>query len=206
MDVINTDRNMPEMSGFDFMRSMPDIKDTPVLVVTTNTAKDDIVEDIRTRPSLSPVGQVFFVDPPHLYTKSMHLRSARLCLDCDEVHDAQRCPHCASETFAFITRWVPVPDRPDRPQPDRPDRKDRPDRAETRDRSPEPSSPETLGAYREMLRPDQQGGGGKWKTIRRGAVGLALFGIAGWLWRHNNRPTDEADQTSGNDASKQQPT
>jgi hypothetical protein len=128
----------------------------------------------------------------------MQLRSARLCLDCDEVHDAQRCPHCASETFAFITRWVPVPDRPERP--------DRTDRAQAGAQSPEPSSPETLGAYREMLRPDQQQAGGKWKTIRRGAVGLALFGIAGWLWRHNNRLADEPDRTSGDEASKQQRT
>ena len=140
----------------------------------------------------------------------MQLRSARLCLDCDEVHDAQRCPHCASETFAFITRWVPVPDRPDRPdrgdRPERPDRAGRPDRADrsqTRARTPETSSPETLGAYREMLQPDQ--GGGKWKTIRRGAVGLALFGIAGWLWRQN-RSGDEPDQTTGDDTSTQQRT
>lgn len=38
---------MPEMSGIDFIRtvrSMPDIKNTPVLMVTTNAAKGDIVE------------------------------------------------------------------------------------------------------------------------------------------------------------------
>jgi hypothetical protein len=58
-----------------------------------------------------------------------------------------------------------------------------------------------------MLQPGEQPSGGKWKTIRRGAVGLALFGIAGWLWRHNNnRPTDEPDQTTGDEASKQQQT
>jgi hypothetical protein len=38
----------------------------------------------------------------------MQLRDARVCLDCEEVHDAQQCPVCASETFAFLTRWVPV--------------------------------------------------------------------------------------------------
>jgi hypothetical protein len=41
----------------------------------------------------------------------MQLRVARLCLDCEEIHDDQRCPVCASETFAFISRWVPVPER-----------------------------------------------------------------------------------------------
>ena len=37
----------------------------------------------------------------------MQLTTARLCLNCEEVHAAQACPLCASETFAFLTRWVP---------------------------------------------------------------------------------------------------
>jgi RNA polymerase subunit RPABC4/transcription elongation factor Spt4 len=37
----------------------------------------------------------------------VHLTTARLCLNCEEVHDAQGCPLCASETFAYLTRWVP---------------------------------------------------------------------------------------------------
>ena len=41
----------------------------------------------------------------------MQLRRARLCLDCDEIHDAPQCPTCASETFAYISRWVPAPAR-----------------------------------------------------------------------------------------------
>jgi hypothetical protein len=110
----------------------------------------------------------------------MQLRSARLCLDCDEVHDAQQCPQCASETFAFITRWVPVPDRPDRPV--------------KRSRAQEVTSPDALGAYREMLLP-QEPPSGKWRTVRRGAMGLALFGIAGWLWRHNRKLSGEAEGT-----------
>ena len=117
----------------------------------------------------------------------MQLRSARLCLDCDEVHDAQQCPQCASESFAFITRWVPVPDRPDRPQ--------------TRAGATEPSSPEALGAYREMLEPEPQGG--KWRTIRRGAMGLALFGIAGWIWRQNNRSSAGDAQTTDDETTNQ---
>jgi hypothetical protein len=128
----------------------------------------------------------------------MQLRSARLCLDCDEVHDAQQCPQCASETFAFITRWVPVPDRPQQSG----------ERlvgqvSKKRTRTPEASSPEALGAYREMLNPGENRGG-KWKTIRRGAVGLALFGIAGWMWRNNNRPEGPADQTSDDETTDQQ--
>ena len=47
----------------------------------------------------------------------MQLSVARVCLDCEEVHDAQACPVCASETFAYLTRWVPVQDRRTRPRP-----------------------------------------------------------------------------------------
>ena len=36
----------------------------------------------------------------------MRLMNARLCLDCEEVHDEQHCPICSSESFAFLTRWV----------------------------------------------------------------------------------------------------
>jgi hypothetical protein len=37
----------------------------------------------------------------------VQLPSARLCLNCEEVHDAQTCPMCASETLVYLTRWVP---------------------------------------------------------------------------------------------------
>src|SRR5688572_29177353 len=38
----------------------------------------------------------------------MQLRNARVCLDCEELHEQQVCPVCASEAFAFVTRWVPL--------------------------------------------------------------------------------------------------
>jgi hypothetical protein len=38
----------------------------------------------------------------------VHLTSARLCLNCEEIHDAQACPACASENYAYLTRWVPA--------------------------------------------------------------------------------------------------
>jgi hypothetical protein len=47
----------------------------------------------------------------------MQLRRARLCLDCEEIHEEQRCPTCASETFAFLTRWIPSPERRSQPRP-----------------------------------------------------------------------------------------
>jgi response regulator RpfG family c-di-GMP phosphodiesterase len=49
-DMVITDWNMPEMSGIDFIRAIranPATKDLPVLMVTTNAAKDDIVEALK---------------------------------------------------------------------------------------------------------------------------------------------------------------
>lgn len=50
VDMIITDWNMPEMNGIDFIKAVrvsPSSKDVPVLMVTTNAAKDDIVEALR---------------------------------------------------------------------------------------------------------------------------------------------------------------
>jgi len=41
----------------------------------------------------------------------MHLQEARLCLDCEELHTEDRCPRCASDAFAFVTRWIPANER-----------------------------------------------------------------------------------------------
>ena len=41
----------------------------------------------------------------------MQLRSARLCLDCEEIHVDQQCPVCLSEAFVYLTRWVPAEER-----------------------------------------------------------------------------------------------
>jgi len=50
----------------------------------------------------------------------MQLREARLCLDCEELHTGEICPVCASEVFAFVTRWVPANERRSRPRPPAP--------------------------------------------------------------------------------------
>jgi len=41
----------------------------------------------------------------------MQLRVARLCLDCEELHNAATCPRCASEAYAFLSNWLPVDER-----------------------------------------------------------------------------------------------
>ena len=50
VDMVITDWNMPEMNGIEFIRSlraMDGKQQLPVLMVTTNAAKDDIVEALR---------------------------------------------------------------------------------------------------------------------------------------------------------------
>jgi hypothetical protein len=115
----------------------------------------------------------------------MQLRNARLCLDCEEVHDASHCPICASESFAFITRWVPSPSA-EQPAnvaaaPARVPPRERPAAA-----SAEPASRETLDTYRQLLS-GQPAPRSNWRFVKRGALGLAIFGLAGWAWKQQNQ-------------------
>lgn len=66
------------------------------------------------------------VAPPFLargtavaYDDDMQLRNARLCLNCEEVHASAHCPVCASESFAYVSRWIPAEERrrDQRPRP-----------------------------------------------------------------------------------------
>ena|SRR5688500_6017902 len=92
----------------------------------------------------------------------MQLRTARLCLDCEEVHDAMRCPSCASETFTYITRWIPAPERRVRARPTS---------------SPEAEVFRTLVNKKQPARPT-----GK-RMLKGGMVGLTALGLAGWFLR-----------------------
>ena len=103
----------------------------------------------------------------------MQLRNARLCLDCEEVHESQQCPLCASETFVFITRWVPAPERRQKPRSSAP-----------------PPSPD-VDTYRELL--NQQDDSAGWRFVKRGAMGLALFGVASLVFRNRDGRKDDAD-------------
>ena len=121
----------------------------------------------------------------------MQLRNARLCLDCEEVHDSQICPVCASETFTFMTRWVPAPERRERP---RQAQETKPPSTAPRT-SPSTSlgaNPEELQAYRDLLDPSHKPNGRGWQLVRQGAMGLALVGVASWLWKSS------AESAAGN--------
>jgi hypothetical protein len=116
----------------------------------------------------------------------MQLRNARLCLDCDEVHEESHCPVCASESFAFIKRWVPASER------------------RTRQRQPEVvdgSHRETISTYKELLAANDEPRLTAWQLVRGGAVSLALLGAAGWMWRRNvQQPADRAETTTNGDS------
>jgi two-component system, chemotaxis family, chemotaxis protein CheY len=50
VDLVITDWNMPEMTGIEFVRALrakPGGQTIPILMVTTNAAKDDIVEALH---------------------------------------------------------------------------------------------------------------------------------------------------------------
>jgi predicted nucleic acid-binding Zn-ribbon protein len=111
----------------------------------------------------------------------MQLHVARLCMDCDEVHDSQTCPVCGSESFAYITRWIPAPERRHRPRP--------------------PQASDTAATYRELLSPEpQRSGMPRW--LRRGAVGVAALTAFGWAWQRGTAATTKAGDDG--DASKRE--
>jgi predicted nucleic acid-binding Zn-ribbon protein len=103
----------------------------------------------------------------------MQLHIARLCLDCEEIHDQQTCPICSSESFAYITRWIPAPERRTRPRPE--------------------ESRETAETYRQLLNPEPRASNTR-RWVKRGVLGLAAVGIAGWAWRR--KPADSATSSS----------
>ena|SRR5437773_3532067 len=100
----------------------------------------------------------------------MQLHVARLCLDCNEIHDAQSCPLCGSEAFAYLTRWVPAPERRMRARP--------------------VTSPEAE-VYRELIAPTPSVSR-RGRLLQRSALGLGVLAMAGWAWRNNNRRRDSA--------------
>src|SRR6476659_6907013 len=87
----------------------------------------------------------------------MQLRVARLCLDCEELHDAQQCPICASESLAYLTRWIPADER-------RQQRRPAPPKQEA---TPPPPPPRA-----------------RWvKRGAAGAAGVVLIAAGQWAWR-----------------------
>lgn len=99
----------------------------------------------------------------------MQLRIARVCLDCEEVHDGQTCPVCASESFAFISRWISIPERRHRRRP--------------------VVSPD-VDTYTQLMHPRARSVRTK---IVRGTMSVIAVTVAAWLWRSSRTATDVPD-------------
>ncbi len=109
----------------------------------------------------------------------MQLRVARLCLDCEEVHDDYQCPVCASDQFTYLTRWVPVPERRQRPRP-----------------APAPSK--ELEAYRRLIHGEPEPPKGRF--LARALVGLGAAGVVGlFLGGRRARSSSDGDPGSGDE-------
>src|SRR6266850_1162943 len=96
----------------------------------------------------------------------MQLRGTRLCLDCEELHREDRCPVCASDAFAYLTRWVTVEER------------------RTGRRGGAPPTPAA---------PISPPGLSRW--LARGAAGLVLVATGRWLWKSTG-PTQWSERAS----------
>ncbi len=108
----------------------------------------------------------------------MHLGVARLCLDCQEVHDQDRCPACTSESFAFITRWIKLEGPPE---------------AQPRTDRQKPSAEAKVDTYRQILHPSQRRTrAGTW--LRNGGLLIAVGYCARSMWQRGSR---EKQSTSG---------
>lgn len=86
----------------------------------------------------------------------MELRNARLCLDCEEVHEEPRCPICGSETFSFISRWIP---------------------AAAAERRPRKATSQEADIYKQLIDGEQPSRGAR--LLKRSVVGLTALGLVG---------------------------
>jgi hypothetical protein len=122
----------------------------------------------------------------------MHLGVARLCLDCEEVHEGDHCPACGSESFTFLARWVKVSTRPGPQEAARPPRQAAPaERAEQ------------VEAYRQLLDGERRRVAAS-RMVARGAFGLAMVGLARLAWRAVT-PEPEQAETGENEQKPRQP-
>ena len=116
------------------------------------------------------------------YTGFMQLGVARLCLDCHEIHEHERCPVCTSEAFAYITRWVKVENATVQPPAAR---------------SVQPDM-EKVNAYRQILNPPQRSRAGRW--LRNGSLLVVAGYVARYGWLLATRQARAAEGNGGSDS------
>jgi hypothetical protein len=116
----------------------------------------------------------------------MQLSVARLCLDCQEIHENDRCPICTSEAFAFMTRWVKV----DAPAQGPSTREKPADRTQKAD------------AYRRILSPAPQRTTTPARWLRKAGIVVATGYLARWGWniashvKHSSRADADTDDNT----------
>ena len=118
----------------------------------------------------------------------MRLDDARLCLDCEELHNEHECPACGSEAFAFLKRWIKTTSS-------------RPRAASTRDPratvdvvSRPVTTSEQLDAWRQIVS-GKPAAPGRGRLVARGLVGLAAMGLAGWAWTRAGRKSEDSESS-----------
>ena len=114
----------------------------------------------------------------------MQLNVARLCLDCQEIHEEDRCPVCTSEAFGFMTRWVKVEAQPTRvPAHEKPTQRT-----------------SKVDSYRKILNPQpQRSVAGRW--LRKGGLVVAVGYLARWGWQIANAQNRAPQESLKNDRS-----
>ena len=114
----------------------------------------------------------------------MQLHVARLCLDCQDIHDQQTCPVCSSESFAYISRWIPAPERRIHPRP--------------------LPSRETADTYSQLLDGNRETSDMR-RWVKRGVLGLAAVSMAGWAWRRKAATGGKTTSPASTAASRERP-
>jgi hypothetical protein len=141
-----------------------------------------------------------------VYSVPMKLDAARLCLDCDEIHEEQNCPSCSSEAFAFVTRWVKTSGE------HRVERRAAPVVQPATTVHPT-RTPEQIEAYRQLIEGKPEKGPGR-NLVTKGVFGIAAVSLLGWAWRSRSRAdgpgsdserTDQGQHPSGPRAVRESP-
>ena len=124
----------------------------------------------------------------------MQLRTARLCLDCEEVHDEPQCPVCASETFTYLSRWIPSDERRLRPRVEAPEAASH--SAEAPSRVAEQRVAQDVDAYRRLMTGEGAPRRGR-QLLRKGVMGLAAVGVVGLLWGRKEAAEPKSPKSGG---------
>jgi hypothetical protein len=108
----------------------------------------------------------------------MQLRYARLCLNCEEIHTASHCPVCASESFAYVSRWIPPGERRTET------RKSQQQQPQQQQPPPSAAPPGSMPVAPNRMR---------W--VKRGAAGVAVVAASRILWQLS-RPVEWTADTA----------